>query len=356
MSRIPSFDGLRGISILLILLLHGRLAGAENGYIGVDIFFVLSGYLITALLAKEHDDTQSISLIKFYQRRTLRLFPALVLMCVLFLAYSAVFLPDFSARLRETAQAFMYITNWSRALGLGDSKYLGHTWSLGIEEQFYLLWPILFIVLSQLPRGRTLAFFAALALAGAAALWRARLGIQGASAMRLYNGFDTRSDAIFIGCALALVPWRLTDWWPVGVAVLVATFILLPWDDQILLFGGYTVVAIAAAFVIGGAAQTDTAISRGLSFAPLVAIGRVSYGLYLFHFPIYVAVAQKFGWNPWYLNTVGLGLASLVAVLSFRYLERPSLDARDVVTRRASYLAFAGPACLFAGLIYIASY
>jgi peptidoglycan/LPS O-acetylase OafA/YrhL len=193
---IPGFDGIRGVSILLVLFFHGQLAAFANGHIGVDIFFVLSGYLITSILLREYARNQSISLAAFYRRRSLRLFPALTLMSMLFLVTASLLLPDFRARLRETFEALFYVTNWSRAFAFNHSIYLGHTWSLGNEELFYLFWPILIVTLLPLPHGSRIAFATALAMALTSALWRLLLAKHGASAIRLHDGFDVRCDSI----------------------------------------------------------------------------------------------------------------------------------------------------------------
>jgi peptidoglycan/LPS O-acetylase OafA/YrhL len=232
--HLESLDGVRGVSILLVLLSHTSIPGLEAaGGIGVDIFFVLSGFLITTILVREYDGRGSVSLTEFYKRRSLRLFPALLLMCLLFVAYSAVFSSDISKRLREVMEGLLYVTNWSTAFDLGHSHYLGHTWSLGIEEQFYLLWPVVLVGVLQLRRGHVIAFWVALMLAVAAATWRTGLAIDGARTWRLYSGFDTRCDAVLIGCALTFIAPRLALLWPLGAFGILVIIAALHFDYYI---------------------------------------------------------------------------------------------------------------------------
>jgi peptidoglycan/LPS O-acetylase OafA/YrhL len=355
--RLQSLDGIRGVAIGLVLLFHGFVPGFRGGWIGVDIFFVLSGFLITTVLLQEYDRNGSISFAEFYKRRSLRLAPALFLMSALFILYAAVAMPNFSARLRETLEAILYATNWSEAFKFKTAKYVGHTWSLGIEEDFYLVWPAILLalifLLAKKPRWYLAAAVASLALL--VALWRAGLSLEGARPPRLYNGFDTRSDSVFIGCALAFVVSRVGFLWPIGLAGLLAMFIFPKWNSPFMFMGGYTILALSAALLVAGAARPDTWCSRVLSFAPLVVIGQISYGLYLFHYPIYTMVSEQIGRSPWYLNTIGLSLSVALALLSYYYLERPCMALRhkELSLRWTVGLAVLGPISVGLGAIYI---
>src|SRR5262245_21094061 len=199
----PELDGLRAVAVMSVLLMHGGMPGFHWGYIGVDLFFVLSGYLITSILLREQLRTGQISLLSFYQRRALRLFPALAVLCIVFLAYAFFVLRDPTQGLREIVVVALYLSNWTRAAGLNFPEWLGHTWSLAIEEQFYLLWPLVLLAISAARRPIPLL----LAVAGAivaVSCWRLTLVMHGASTDRLYNGTDTRADALLMGVALAL--------------------------------------------------------------------------------------------------------------------------------------------------------
>src|SRR5262245_60440887 len=207
------------------MLYHSGVSrGAElvlpGGFIGVDVFFVLSGYLITALLVVEWEQDGRISLPHFYARRALRLLPALSLLLLAYLAVGWWLTKGWQALLVNAGIVLFYAANWARALGR-DLPILGHTWSLSIEEQFYLLWPPIVVVLLRL--GLTRRGLAAVALGGAllAAAARVALGLAGASFQRLYNGLDTRADALLVGCFLGavLVP-GMRRWKGEGPAVL----------------------------------------------------------------------------------------------------------------------------------------
>jgi peptidoglycan/LPS O-acetylase OafA/YrhL len=353
---IPALDGLRGVAVLLVLFFHGQLPGFKYGYIGVDIFFVLSGYLITTLLIAEYKHSGTISFAKFYHRRVCRLFPALLMSLSIFVAYAAVILPNFSTHLVDAADALTYVYNWTRAFALARSAQIGHTWSLGIEEQFYLAWPALCAFLLARFSGRA-PLAVACVLVATTAMWRLHLAVDGAAEWRLYNGFDTRCDALFVGCALAFTP-AVGRAWPIGAAALLLFMLFgLQWNSRPMFMGGYTALAIAAAPVIAGASESSRFISKFLALKPLVAVGRISYGLYIFHLPIYGAMQDfQAGIFPLYLNTVALSATFAIATFSYLYVERPILDRRNTPAfRRAiKYTAAAGPLLVCLGLISVA--
>jgi peptidoglycan/LPS O-acetylase OafA/YrhL len=213
----------------------------------------------------------------------------------------------------------------------------------------------LLISILKLRHGLRIAFWTALAIAAIAALWRLILTLQQADAMRLYNGFDTRCDSVLVGCALVFVAPRLQRFWPLGVAGLIVVLAYFPWYDPLLFKGGYTLIAVSAALVIAGALNPQTYIARALSLRPLVGIGRRSYGLYLYHFPIYMVIGLEVGRSPFYLNTIGLGTTAVVAALSYRYVESRCLEIGRQPRNwwRDRSLAYLGPASLTIGAIYI---
>jgi peptidoglycan/LPS O-acetylase OafA/YrhL len=165
----------------------------------------LSGFLITTILAREFDDTSSINFGQFYIRRALRLFPALALMLAFYPAIVLPFTTEFSRQFEAIVAAAFYGMDWIRAFQIDAEDHIGHTWSLAVEEQFYLVWPLV-LIFAMKRGGRPVAFKVALALVGAVAIWRIYLTESGAVPIRTYAGFDTRADALFIGCALALFP------------------------------------------------------------------------------------------------------------------------------------------------------
>jgi peptidoglycan/LPS O-acetylase OafA/YrhL len=306
----------------------------------VDIFFVISGFLITSILLKEHAETGTLSLRAFYRRRALRLLPALSLLCFLFLWMSYTVLNIPMQGLKEVLITVFYFGNWTRAFGTGLPQYLGHTWSLAIEEQFYMLWPLLLLAILAVSVRVTSALRLVVALVIAVICWRAVLTLHGATADRLYNGTDTRADALLIGAALALAlatpayAARLTSvarylWLPATV-VIVAVPALLPWDDRRMFLGGFSVVAMAAATILT-AALTGGPLARILSNPAFVWIGQRSYGLYLWHYPIMLIGFLQFHMPQGSrLSLIEVTGAFVLATLSYRFIELPFLERRYV--------------------------
>src|SRR5215208_5287964 len=217
----PGLDGLRALAVIAVLLYHAGISWLPGGFLGVEVFFVLSGYLITALLLAEWRTKGSVDVKAFWMRRARRLLPALYLLIVATLAYAVVFLPGEVAGLRNDAlAAFGYVTNWYLVLGheyyfeaVGRTSLLKNLWSLAVEEQFYLVWPVLFWVGISFGAARwrhRRVFVGALGGAALSVLLLAVLYVPGADPSRLYYGTDTRAAGLLIGAALALV------WMPGG--------------------------------------------------------------------------------------------------------------------------------------------
>ncbi len=278
----PELDGIRGVAVGAVVAFHyGVLPG---GWLGVDVFFVLSGFLITTLLLTEQRHTGRIDLPAFFRRRVRRLLPAVVL----FLAVMALVAAAVGDRTTMTGvmAGLLYVANWTRALGI-DGGLVGHLWSLAIEEQFYLLWP--FAVVAVGTARRVLAV--SLVTVGGVVAWRAWLYFHDAGVGRIYNGLDTRADALMIGCAAAAALWlgytRWTRRWGWCVAVLAACALLVPRETPWMLAFGYAPLAAAAAgIVVSTVMHRETVVARMLRSAVLVGLGRISYALYLWHFPI----------------------------------------------------------------------
>lgn len=339
--HLPALDGLRGLALLGVLLFHsgGILKG---GYLGVDLFFVLSGYLITALLVAEFRDTGSIDFWAFWVRRARRLLPV-VLTLMLAIAVYAHWFAEFSelVDLRWDALATLgYVANW-RAIAT-DSAYwdlfsapspLDHTWSLAIEEQFYVVWPVLvFWLLSrrgiQHLRGFTLAA-AALSMGAMTALY------DPAHTSRVYLGTDTRATGILLGAALATVlrpgqslPHAAMQRLDVfGLAALAGTavaWVALPGDHWLLYRGGFWATELFGLLLIACAATGRGRAARLLAWAPLRGLGKVSYGAYLWHWPVNVVLSQqRLPLAGWPLLLLQWGVTFIIAVLSYRYLEQP---------------------------------
>jgi peptidoglycan/LPS O-acetylase OafA/YrhL len=196
MQRIPELDGVRAVAVLLVMLFHIAYPAMPGGWVGVDIFFVLSGFLITSILLNEHEATRRIDLKAFYIRRARRLLPAVTF---LLLCYGT-FLIAIGQSIRKAAVAFaathLYAVNWLMAFDAPvDFGPFYHFWSLSIEEQFYLLWPLSLIGLLAVRRVRRRIPILLMTAAGLISAWRIVLYLSGATADRILYGFDTRADA-----------------------------------------------------------------------------------------------------------------------------------------------------------------
>jgi peptidoglycan/LPS O-acetylase OafA/YrhL len=343
LNYIPELNGLRAIAIGAVLLDHTLNSYFPGGFIGVDIFFVLSGWLITTILVREFERDNGINLGHFYARRALRLVPALLAMLtayILFLFAKSVWKPDgdfFHDHLWAVLSTAFYVMNWTQAFDLGPAGYLLHTWSLGIEEQFYVFWPMTLIVILRY-FGRASAFRFVLTLILIVIAWRTLLVFGEASPKRIYPAFDTRIDTLLMGCLLALVPLAqihsLTARFSLcPVLILTVMLLTLRWTSPLLFLFGFPIVAFCAAWLISAAlfGKPQSLLRQFLRWSPLTYCGQISYGFYLWHFPILIVVAnhvshQNFGELKAFTITAISTL--LVASASYHILELPALRLR----------------------------
>jgi peptidoglycan/LPS O-acetylase OafA/YrhL len=323
----PALDGIRALAVLAVLALH--VGYFDGGYQGVDVFFVLSGYLISSILLAEQEKSGRIDFRAFYVRRFLRLYPALI---VLLVGVPVASLLAAYERKRFTAEAMLYaltyITNIAHTAGRGASFFLDHTWSLAIEEQFYLLWPLVLVLLvARLATRRA----AALTLAGAAlVLWALyALVTWHWSAADARNLPPTDSLELVAGAVLAFAPsWALPARTPTAPILALGGFALvaavLPRQGSVGF--GYWGIAVtaAASLLLIGHAIADGALTTILAWEPLVWLGRRSYGLYLYHFPIAAVIHLHID-----SKTAAAALTVVVSItaaaLSYRYVEQPFL-------------------------------
>lgn len=290
---LPGLDGLRAVSVIAVLLYHAELLWIPGGFLGVEVFFVISGYLITMLLMKEHRKTGTIDLKEFWLRRARRLLPALYTLLVTTSIVTVVFFRDELASMRaQVVAAFLYVTNWYLIVTgqsyfdrLGRPPLLRHLWSLAVEEQFYLVWPLLLLalVLIRSPRAR-LALVGLLAVASAVLM--GVLYQPGTDPTRVYYGSDTHSFGLFAGAALALLLRRQSGepgefprarpW--LGIAALAGLLAATLWlhaDAGVAYRGGLAGVSLLAAVVIWAGVRGGR-FGRRLDSAPLRYLGERS--------------------------------------------------------------------------------
>ena len=320
----PALDGIRGIAIALVLLHHITRTPAST-FLGVQTFFVLSGFLITTLLLEEQVTNGRISLGRFYQRRALRLLPALVTALFGYLVLAALFgAPSFGVALRGAAFGLAYCTNVLEALSPTLVPVsIGHLWSLATEEQFYLLWPpFLILALRRKVRPRTIVVLL-LALAAAAAVDRATLTALGFGWRRVYYAPDTTFDAILIGCAVGvcyrfgLGPSVTTIRKVSRLALVVIPLLLFLPSDITYLVGAVPFELGFAAIILAAAHGVDRDLDRALTWQPLARLGRISYALYLWDW-IILSITPAKG-----LSAAVVSIA--VAAVSYRWIESPFL-------------------------------
>jgi peptidoglycan/LPS O-acetylase OafA/YrhL len=344
----PALDGLRGISIALVMMVHLPLIEPSlwflcpGGKLGVDVFFALSGFLITSLLLTEIDAKGRIDLKQFYIRRALRLLPAFISV-VLFALLIALFVGSLEAlgltRLRLTA-IVLYFVNWVRAFDGPETWFLSHFWSLAIEEQFYFCWPLALVAALKFRLKTWTVFWIVLSFIAVSVIWKIALFTGGAGTRRIFFGSDTRGDGILVGCALAialkerLIPSFLNansarSLMAIGVLI-VLTFAAVGTDQFSLVYcGGTTAVAFGAALIIAGSIQDTRGshIRAALSISALRWLGRRSYGVYLWHWPMY-ELARLIPVQA-LVAPCAIAASIIVAALSYRYIEQPFLRMKD---------------------------
>jgi peptidoglycan/LPS O-acetylase OafA/YrhL len=348
----PALDGVRAVAVVAVMLFHGTLVpGApfrvDGGFFGVDVFFVLSGFLITTLLVEEYQRSERISLSSFYARRALRLLPALALVLAVVFVYSSLDLSDGVAHLVhvEALWTALYGLNWYFVVEhnpLLTLLHLGHAWSLSIEEQFYLVRPIVLLGLLRLRLSAKLLVTTALVGAAASAVAMAVVARNGlAGEFHALYGTDTRAQALLLGAALGLaavngmLPVRTATRAAVRVAGWAAAALLLlvfagafgSRSGSFLENGGYTLVALAAVALLAQLLLVPRGlIARSLAWTPVRAVGRISYGLYLWHLPLFLVLdEERTGLSFWPLLIVRFVATFAAATASFFLVERPAL-------------------------------
>lgn len=314
----PQLDGLRAAAVGIVLVGHAWLRHFHGAGVGVALFFALSGFLITGLLVAEREKYGRIDLPRFYGRRAVRLLPAVVLML-------AVTWPVLRAPVMDVFASLFYFANWWRIGGNVMGPY-GHMWSLSVEEQFYILWPLVLLALYAWKRARGV-FFGALGLGVLSAVLRLPHGVD---TWRIAHGLDTRMDALLAGAVLALglhlwpsVTRRVVAVGCAPAALYVAAVSVL--DDFMHPQLSYLALTWCCALVVGRLVTAPHGISaRLLSLRPVVWLGSISYGMYLWHYPVQFMVTGEVIGVSYAMRLPAVAvLTVLVAAASFYLVERP---------------------------------
>lgn len=358
----PDIDGLRAIAVLAVVFFHYGVPGFSGGFAGVDIFFVISGYLITALIGIEVQEGR-FTVMRFYERRARRILPALfALLIATTIAATLMLFPNDFRRYAASALATVFFSSnfefW-RVTGYFDvaaiQKPLLHTWSLGVEEQFYLVFPAILLGLRRLGhRGRMLSIGGILLASLALAIWGVRSVPDAAFYLAPFRFWE-----LMIGALLALGIVRPTkNEWIAGAASLAGTAgiaVSLTGYSHSTLFPGEAALlpCLGTALVIYGGASAKPLINRALSLRPVVFVGLISYSLYLWHWPIHVFARYYLYRDLTPLETAVCMAASFaLAIVSWRFVERPFRNRRNGISRRN---LFAATAVAMSGLTLFSS-
>jgi peptidoglycan/LPS O-acetylase OafA/YrhL len=405
-TRRPALDGIRALAVLAVVLYHfggGDASWLPGGFLGVDVFFVLSGYLISRLLLEEYERHGRIDLRAFWARRARRLSPAFVAMLLIVSAWGwwATPMESFPSRRSDLMWSLTYLMNW-HLIQNGDDYFatyataspLRHTWSLAVEEQFYLFWPLLLAGLlwagqkrifggsvrpKRTPIPRLTLVAVTVMIAAVVSIWIMADSYNALAPSVAYYATQGRIQELFVGVLLAV----LLTWWRTGhvgeqqlpgifrqqegrlatAAATVATigllvaFVRMSDATSFYYRGGALLVSVAVAVLIGALdAHPDGMIAKGFSWSPMVALGRISYGVYLWHWPIVVAIPIKSGdliGDQIWRQTERLGLTVALAFLSYRFIEQPILrDRRWFTSKRRVLIAVLASSGLVLGVAW----
>ena len=349
---VPALDGLRAFAVLAVIFYHMGLGWAPGGLMGVTVFFVISGYLINGLLVAEHEQTGAISLKSFWLRRVRRLFPAIFLSVVGTAALCTIFDHTLLDKMRpDIAPSLLFYNNWWQIFRdmsyfeqAGNPSPLTHFWSLSIEEQFYVVWPLLLLLMYRLGAKKKTMSRVVLVLAIVSALEMALLYNPQGDPSRIYYGTDTRAMSLLIGVWLAFM-WpsaafgtepsisnRNTGTWVAfnlaGVVALLALIAIVAFTNGFSAFpyyGGILLTSVLSAVLIAALAVPKTWVARLFELAPFVWIGKRSYSMYLWHFPILLLTTDVNSTTgvPWWMRIIQIALIFVIAELSFRFVEDP---------------------------------
>lgn len=323
----PSLDGIRALAALVVVAFHAKVPGFSGGFLGVDVFFVLSGYLITSLI-RESYCKQSFSLLDFYRRRSFRLYPPFLILLTVYVIVAPFAFPclDFERHLRDALLSGLYLADYARTWGM-PLAVLNHTWSLAIEAQFYFVWPFIVIALCRVPPQTAVTALFVLFLVATTWRWWGYFNFR--DPWLIYDRADTHCSGLILGALVAFSCWRA----PRGAGVVGLLCIALcvfsskwrAFDTAVI---GFTAAELATALVI-------IAQPAWLGGALVAWLGKMSYGLYLWHYPVIRWMrSEAWDWPEIFLGGLVFGLTC--SALSFYYVEsrfrRPRLSLATHIT------------------------
>jgi peptidoglycan/LPS O-acetylase OafA/YrhL len=389
LAYLPALDGMRACAVLAVMMFHGGIPHMDGGFMGVDAFFVLSGFLITSLLIGEWRQALTIKLGAFWARRARRLLPALLLMLLFVAFFAAVIVPKgtYGALRLDALATLLYVSNWHFILVNSNyfnetsaSSPLLHTWSLAVEEQFYVIWPLVVLGVLHFTRSLRVLFALCCAAAIASAIWMDGVYDGGANTNRAYLGTDTRSQCLFIGCALAVGLVLLTQrrheagrlvkgelWRPesstgrflcgalgvIGAAGAVSLWVLTTSSSTFPYSGGFFLIGLSvAAIILASVAAPRSVVPWLLSLSAIRYVGRISYGLYIWHWPIFIWLDHtRTGLSGYELFGFRVLVTFAVSVVSFHLVERPIRMGTFISQWRAWLVVPAGVGAVLVAVI-----
>lgn len=330
----PALDGLRGVAIVLVLLSHAHVPMFEGAFLGVDLFFVLSGFLITSLLLQEFQNNERLDYWRFYRRRFFRLMPALLLFLAAYCLIAPLLWPDLDDIHQDALVSALYLADYGIAF-FDSPETLLHMWSLSVEEHFYLIWPpLLVLLLRKTQAGKLWRPILLLWVLGT--LWRLFWVGQGQHFYEIFFRFDTRASGLLAGSLLAALVIEKPSWiralqarmhhamWlPLAIPLLMR----LEWDNQAVMVWGLTVVECAALVLLVAVQQQRGLVYDMLRAPALVHLGRLSYGVYLWHYPVVRYLRADYSWPV--VVVAGLAISVALSALSFYTIERWAMRWRD---------------------------
>ncbi|MFQ9322075.1 MAG: acyltransferase family protein [Enterococcus durans] len=345
---ITGFDGIRSLAVVGVILYHLLPTSMKGGYLGVPIFFVVSGYLITDLLRQEWEQNGKINIWQFYVRRMKRLYPGLAFLLITASAYITLFQRGLLNNLRGVVvSSLLYVNNWwqiSNGLSYFDrfanESPFTHIWSLAVEAQNYLIWPVIFVLLMVFVRKRKWIFYTVLGTSVLSAILMMILYTPGGDPTRVYYGTDTRLFSIWMGSALAFV-WpstRLKKNIPkqakrilnlaglISLLALILFFFFLDDHYSFVYYGGMFLVSIFCVILVAVTAHPGASLDRWLTNPVFTWIGKRSYGIYLYQFPVmifYEAKVSDIADHVLIHTVIEISLILIISELSYRYIERP---------------------------------